>query len=326
VGAASDEEIACPEDGGDFLDELADDLAGELGRNREFSRLVAEHPEWARAWKELRPIGLETDLSWLSSVSKWLREGVEVSGNGFPLKFIHNGQEIANMLGNNRLLPIKWNEGPLSGNFVAVDQLTGCNYKLTDAGSDIVGDVEFVKSPSGALFFKRSYTPGCGAIVNFSSPPVKGGVSLQDFDPNLGFSGVFDVNTNKFILHPSADNFGISGPVEEIFYRGGDVKIEYDFNEVNNTTFQVNRNGGHITGNNVFNQIFNTIGDDGRAGFAIIYIDPTTLKINFTSQGLNPKFHPPNTPDQFAKTLPVNLQNQVLLEINRFFPGYQIIQ
>ena len=235
------------------------------------------------------------------------------------------GEEIARIIEGDKFLPNIWDEISYSSGAIIVDNLFGINYKLIQDGSVINGDIELIMN-LGELAFRRKYSPGCGAIVNFSTPNLQGTLSLGDFDPNLGFSGVFDLSNNKFILHPSADHFGYNGPPEEIYYKGGVFKIQFD--PTNTTTFTVNRTAGHITGNSRFNDIFAISNpfDENRAGFAVIFESHGFLRVTFSSNGLNPNFHPPGTPYEIAKILPENLQLQVMSVLEDAFPNFQLIR
>jgi|GEM_PF-7039569 len=312
----------------DFLDDLtkvAADFpnsgltdADMIGRN--LDQLTAGKVD---AWDGLYNLDTRYNYRWLNRVEDWRMTGITIERTLNGAKFKNsNQQEIAVLLSGDKLIPSSWNESSYFANVTVLDQLDRTKYRIDSEGGDITGDLELINDPvDGHPVFRRKYTPGCGTIVNFDNPNLQGLLSLKDFDPNLGFSGVFDLNNNKFILHPSADFFGSPVP-EQIFYKGGSHRIEYD--PTNTSTFAVNRTGGHITGNNRFNEILGTSGDHNRAGFAVIFESQNSLRINFKSIGLNPKFHPANTPDEIAKFLPENLQAQIIPFVQSKFPGFQI--
>jgi hypothetical protein len=84
------------------------------------------------AWDALKKTGLRLDLDiWLPTVSRWLDEGVTFVDDVLPVKFLHNGNEIATIV-NDKLIPSKFqfegiviNEVKLPGQTFGKDVVKG---------------------------------------------------------------------------------------------------------------------------------------------------------------------------------------------------------
>lgn len=95
-----------------------------------------------KAWEGLYKTGLRTDIDWLTTVSKWLDEGVEVVDDVLPVRFLHNGDEIAKIV-DDKLIPTKFQ---FDGTVINEVKLPGQTF-----GKDVV------KASDGTIGFRYQF-------------------------------------------------------------------------------------------------------------------------------------------------------------------------
>jgi hypothetical protein len=104
-------ELAVPPPGDcPLLEALAKDLADPdkgPALNAYLDELLTEGSVRVKAWVGLIKTGLRTDVNWLTTVSKWLDEGVTVIDDVLPVRFMQNGQEIARIV-DDKLIPTRF--------------------------------------------------------------------------------------------------------------------------------------------------------------------------------------------------------------------------
>ncbi len=125
-----------------FINDFGDVIPLELGR------------DGVRAWEALYKTGLRTDVNlWLPTVSKWIDEGVTYVDNVLPVKFLHNGNEIARIV-DDKLIPKKFQ---FDGEVVNEVKLPGQTHGK-----------ELVKSADGTICFRYQFqkTKMYGAMSN----------------------------------------------------------------------------------------------------------------------------------------------------------------
>ncbi len=315
--------------GCDWIPPYLDDIgAFETFRDHMAGLGNAIYTKTIKSYKALKNTVLRSNIDWLETLNIWQDNGVLLESTSWGTLIKNaNGVEIGRIVDGNKVIVQAWDVPLYNPSSIVINQLPKTNYELISNSDNINGELELV-SFNGDIVFRRKYSAGCGSLVNFENENIQGILNLSHFDPepepDLGFSGVYHLSSNKFILHPSARHIATQQyPKEYIYYKGGLMGIDYDGTFT--TYFTVNRNGGHLTGSNRLNEIIGTSGHDNKAGFAIKYIDENTLKINFVSNGLNKKFHPDGTPHEIAIILPQDLQDQILPIIQNRFPNKVII-
>jgi hypothetical protein len=96
-----------------------------------------------RAWEALYKTGLRTDVNlWLPTVSKWISEGVTYVDNVLPVRFLHNGNEIARIV-DDQLIPKRFQ---FDGTVINEVKLPGQTYGK-----------ELVKSADGTIGFRYQF-------------------------------------------------------------------------------------------------------------------------------------------------------------------------
>lgn len=94
--------------GCDLLKKLGDDIAANGDDLRPFFENANNiGGKRIKAWEGLIKTGLRTDVNWLTTVSKWLDEGVTVIDDVLPVRFKQNGQEIARIV-DDKFIPTRF--------------------------------------------------------------------------------------------------------------------------------------------------------------------------------------------------------------------------
>ncbi len=117
-------------------------LAKELNK---LEILIAfdKNPNLVKAWDALKKTGLRTDVDlWLPTVSKWIDEGVTYVDDVLPVKFLHNGNEIARIV-DDKLIPTKFQ---FDGTVINEVKLPGQTF-----GKDVV------KASDGTIGFRYQF-------------------------------------------------------------------------------------------------------------------------------------------------------------------------
>jgi hypothetical protein len=127
-------DLADPAVGPALLDFLSGNTAGITAAAR-VNRL--------KAWEGLYKTGLRTDVDlWLPTVSKWFDEGVTYIDDVLPVKFLHNGNEIARIV-DDKLIPTKFQ---FDGTVINEVKLPGQTF-----GKDVV------KASDGTIGFRYQF-------------------------------------------------------------------------------------------------------------------------------------------------------------------------
>jgi hypothetical protein len=125
-----------------------------------------------------------------------------------------------------------------------------------------------------------------GSITNLGSNPGLHNAATYDMYPRgSGFSGVYDVESNRFLVYPSG----------ETRLRNGDVPDNL-----------VSQYGGHDNVNNALNELLGSTSNN-RLGFSMIIDDSGSFRVLWNSRTINS----PN-PNFDGRTVPEGNRQQII--------------